>query len=448
MVAAQILNKVLKTKDIDLIVKNDLTEEHFIGYEEQYEFLMNHYRRYGNIPDIETFLDKFEEFQPIEVTESDEYLINTIQEEYLYAQLVPVLNTSAEKLTKDAIDTYEFLRSSLLTLQPQSCNFGVDIISQANLRYETYVTKRDSEEPWMYPTGFPELDEHIGGLAKGEEFMVIVARTNQGKSWILEKIATHIWHLGANIGYISPEMSYDNVGYRFDTLYEHFSNFALYKGTEAEGYEEYIQELQKQTNYRFKVATPIDFNRRITVSKMRSFCLQNNLDVLCIDGIKYLSDERGKRGDNTTTSLTNISEDIMGLSLELGIPIIAVVQANRSGAGLDSGTPELESIRDSDGISHNATKVLSIRQKDNRVYMIIKKNRNGPVDVSVCYSWDIDHGNFEFDPSGLDDNKYHEEINNNNYNSNKSGGREFSNKPQVVNKQPLRRTTTNEITMF
>lgn len=446
MVGVQIINKVLKTKDIDLIIKNDLTEQHFIGCEAYYNFLMNHYRRYGNIPDIPTFLDKFEDFELLDVTETDEYLIDKIQEEYLYSEMVPVIQDCASKVQTNSIDAYEFLKSSLITLQPRTASFGIDIIAQAHLRLETYLAKLNSEVPWMYPTGFPELDEHIGGLAKGEEFMVIVARTNQGKSWILEKIATHIWHLGANIGYISPEMSYDNVGYRFDTLYEHFSNFDLYKGNQVEEYEQYIEDLKNKTKYKYIVATPIDFNRKITVSKMRSFCLQNNLDALFIDGIKYLSDERRNKGDNVTTSLTNISEDIMGLSLELGIPIVAVVQANRSGANLETGTPDLESIRDSDGISHNATKVLSIRQRNNVLHISVKKNRNGPVDVDVAYDWDINHGNFTFNPSAVNES-YHEEVDNNKYRGGKSdsnSGSVNSHREPVVNKQPLRRTVNTD----
>ena len=445
MVGLQIINKVLKTKDIDLIIKNDLTEQHFLGCEGYYNFLMNHYRRYGNIPDSVTFLDAFEDFTLLDVTESDEYLIDKIQEEYLYSQLVPVLQDAAGKLQTNSIEAFESLKSALIDVQPKTSSFGVDIVAEANLRLESYKIRRDSDEPWMYPTGFPELDEHIGGLAKGEEFMVIVARTNQGKSWILEKMATHIWHLGANVGYISPEMSYDNVGYRFDTLFQHFPNFDLYKGNDVPEYEEYINDLMTQNKYCFKVATPIDFNRRITISKLRSFCLQNNLNLLCIDGIKYLTDERYKRGDNVTTSLTNISEDIMGLSLELGIPIVAVVQANRSGAGLEAGTPDLESIRDSDGISHNATKVLSVRQKDDKLHMAIKKNRNGPVDVTVSYDWNINIGEFVYNPAAAEDN-YREDTNNGNYKFERNG--EQHNREPVVNKQPLRRGTVNENTMF
>ena len=115
-----------------------------------------------------------------------------------------------------------------------------------------------------------------------------------------------------------------------------------------------------------------------------------------------MSDERYHKGDNKTTSLTNISEDLMELSIELQIPILVVVQANRTGT-VEKGTsdtPELESIRDSDGIAHNASKILSIHQKEHEVLvMTLKKQRFGAVGGKLTYHWSINTGEFQFIPS-------------------------------------------------
>ena len=243
-----------------------------------------------------------------------------------------------------------------------------------------------------------ELDDIIHGIQRGEELFVLFARLGQGKSWILAKMCGHVWRLGFNVGYVSPEMSYNSVGFRFDTLLGHFSNKHLMRGEDEENYETYIQELQSKEN-KFVVATPADFNRTITVSKLRNFVKQYKLDLLAIDGIKYLTDERGRKGDNLTTSLTNISEDLMELSVELGIPVLIVVQANRNGASdaNEDGTPSIESIRDSDGIAHNASKVISLKQKaDGILQMEVQKNRFGGMGDRLNYLWDIDTGEFTF----------------------------------------------------
>ena len=130
---------------------------------------------------------------------------------------------------------------------------------------------------------------------------------------------------------------------------------------------------------------------------MKKWIKQYDLHAIAIDGITYLSDERGYRNDNKTTSLTNISEDLMSLSMEMKVPVLAVVQANRGGV-VDNDTeelPELESIRDSDGISHNASKVISLRvNKTGDLLMQIKKQRNGSVGGKLAYHWNANVGEF------------------------------------------------------
>ena len=132
--------------------------------------------------------------------------------------------------------------------------------------------------------------------------------------------------------------------------------------------------------------------------------MQNKLDVLAVDGITYLTDERYKRGDSKTISLTNISEDLMQLSVELKIPILVVVQSNRGGVKeSENDTPDIENIRDSDGIAHNATKVLSLKRKgDDGLIIEIKKHRDGEFGGKLTYLCDIDTGKLQWLASGED----------------------------------------------
>ena len=199
-------------------------------------------------------------------------------------------------------------------------------------------------------------------------------------------------------------MSPDSVGYRFDTLYKQFSNKGLMWGNseiDDDAYKKYIDKL-KENKAKFIVSTPADFGRQITVSKLKNWIKQYKLDMIAIDGITYMTDERFRRGDSKTTSLTNISEDLMELSIEMKIPILVVVQANRNGVSdaESNDVPDLESIRDSDGIAHNASKVLSIKQtKEGTLTMQVKKQRFGIVGGKLIYQWNIDTGEFINIPS-------------------------------------------------
>lgn len=404
MVSLQIISKILATKNLSIIENNLLTKDYFVGYEDEYDFIVQHNKEYGSVPDTATFLAKFPDIDLVDVGESDRYLVDSIREEYLYYKSVPVVQKVAELLKSDANAAAEYMIQSLRDLQPNYRLGGVDIIADADERYQQFIERKEHQDEWFFTCGFEELDELIHGIQREEELFVIFARTNQGKSWVLEKMCTHVWQIGFNVGYISPEMGASSIGYRFDTLYNNFSNKGLMWGkddVEESEYKGYIDELKQKQN-KFIVATPNDFDRKITVTKLKNWIQQYELDMVAIDGITYMTDERYRRGDNKTTTLTNISEDLMSLSMEMKVPILIVVQANRSGVAEDDsdGTPELETIRDSDGISHNASKVISIRQtKDGILKMEVKKQRFGAVGGKLNYQWDINTGSFVFVPA-------------------------------------------------
>lgn len=403
MVALQILNKILKSKDFSIIINNNYEEKDFIGYEDEFSFLFEFYKKYNKVPDEETFIDKFRDFDLVDVTESDDYLISTLNEEILYYRTVGVVQKIAKLLETDSNKAVEYLQSKIPYLTIQNNIIGKDIINEAEERFKIYMNKINEKDVWSIPSGFPELDNILYGWARGEELVVFFARTGQGKSWVLVKTMANAWELGNDVAYISPEMSPVKIGYRFDTVFNNFSNSDLIRGENINGYETYINKLKERKN-KFIVATPLDFGKKITITKIKNFIINNNIKMLGIDGITYLTDERYKKGDTKTISLTNISEDLISLSVELKIPILVVVQSNRGGVKNEDqdGTPELENIRDSDGIAQNATKVIALRQTGDGLEFGIKKNRDGITNTKVIYYWDIDKGIFKYIPSSSD----------------------------------------------
>ena len=265
MVALQILSKCLATKDLSIIENNLLTRDYFVGYENEYDFLLQHTKQYGSIPDKATFLSKFPDIDLVDVTESDKYLIDTIREEYLYYKSVPVIQKAAELLKSDSNAAAEYMIHALNDLQPNYRLGGIDIIADAEDRYNQFVERKEHQSDWFFTCGFEELDELIHGIQREEELFVIFARTNQGKSWVLEKMCTHVWQIGYNVGYVSPEMSAENIGYRFDTLNKNYSNRALIGGSKDinDGdYANYISDLKNNYDTISLNFKPNPWNRR------------------------------------------------------------------------------------------------------------------------------------------------------------------------------------------
>lgn len=400
MVQLQILNKILQDKNFSLVTQNNLDRRHFRQYSEEFEFIKRHYEKYKTVPDVETVLSKFPEFEVFRVEESDRYLIEAILEERLYDDMVPVVNRIAEYMKEDANAAVDYLRTEIPKLTTRRTIFGENLIISADQRLEDIKNKKSRKGKDVIMSGMEELDQVLGGWAPGEELVTLVGRTNQGKTWLGLKWATEAFMQGKRVGMYSGEMSAKKIGYRFDTFLSGISNRELNRGIVGDlaEYEDYVSELRKKENP-FVVITPKDLGNRASVGQLKSFIEEYHLDILVIDGYLLMRDDRG--GQDRTTKLEHILQDLWDLSIDSGIPIIGLAQANRSGAkkGQEGGTPELEDIYGADAIGQYSSRVISMRQTGAGLELGIKKNRDGRVGDKLVYFWDIDKGDFKYIPT-------------------------------------------------
>ena len=402
MIQLQALNYILKNRDHDLLMTYG--QEYYFNYEAEYNVIKNHYTKYKTVPDVLTVLDKVPTFKVIDTNESKQYIEQKLYEEYVYEFTRNIMKQKAGLFKQDAVRAKNEIAVALANLHPPRTTWGTNIVASAQDRYDSLIDTLASPNANKISTGLPELDMKLGGgMHMGEEFIVIFARTNNAKTWLAEKIAVSAWEAGNNVGFFSPEMSDKSIGYRFDTLHKGFSNKAI-QGSDPDydttKYKTYIGNLSKNKTI-FSVTSPIHFDKEVTVSKLKKWATDLDLKLIVIDGLTYLKNERvnGRQPDHER--LTDLSEDLMTLSNELQIPIIAVVQANREGARDSNGevnddTPEIDTIRGSDGISHNASRVISVRYKDNTITIYLNKNRYGEVNVKLIYKYFINEGKFTY----------------------------------------------------
>lgn len=403
MIQLQALNYIINKKDSEFLLTYD--EKYYFNYIDEYNFILDHFKTYKNIPDMSTVLDKFPEFSPMDIVESKEYLETRLYEEYVFNESVNIINNSTKLFNKDAVKAKDTILNKLRSLAPPQRTYGTDIIKDAQKRYDMLIDKLADKEKYIISTGLNELDMLIGGLRRGEELLIIYARTNNAKTWIAEKLAVSAWEQGHNVGFFSPEMSDTEIGYRFDTLFKHFDNHGITGSIEdfdSEPYKKYISTLSKKSRPRFSVTTPLDFpDKRVTITELKKWINDLDLKMIVIDGLQYLTNERSNGRKNTVENLTEISEDLMTLSIEMKIPIVAVMQANREGArdkdgDVSSESPELDTIRGSDGISHNASRAISVYKAKDVIKLYISKNRYGERGQHLYYQYDINTGKFTY----------------------------------------------------
>ena len=402
MIQEQVLNYILNTKDSSLIILNRLDDSFFPNYKNEWNYIVNHFNTYGVIPDKESFLNSFPDFDLINVNEPLQYLVDELYKEHQSNQLATTFNKVRKMLLdnkiEDAVDLYKKAYEDLAVGVPLT---SVDILKDTS-RYDAYVERLTSFDKYYVRTGLPELDSIIGGWDREEELATIVARTNVGKSWLLLKFAVAAAEQGLNVGVYSGEMSEKKVGYRIDTLIQHISNGALIHGSSniQNDYKTYIENLPSRFKGSIKVLTPNMVNGPAGVTTLRAFVEKDNLDILFIDQHSLLEDDR--KAKNPVERASNISKDLKNLQVLKRIPIISVSQQNRSSTENGVGS---EHIAQSDRIAQDSTIILFFeKHKDDNSLLDIDlvKSRDSENGKKLTYKVDFNRGEFIYMSSGDD----------------------------------------------
>lgn len=395
MIQAQVLNYLIRTKDSSMLLMNNINEDFFSDFKDEFNFINDHLNKYGVIPDYETFHHEFPDFIDFDVYETSDYLVDELYRDRNKRKMANIFNSLRERLMEDDTDgAYDLYVGSIDELVQARHIEAVDILRDTS-RYDAYVERCENFDKYYVKTGFKELDEIIGGWDREEELATIVARSNMGKSWVLFKCAVAAAEQGLKVGIYSGEMSDRKVGYRVDTLIEHIPNKALTKGDrEIQNiYKNYIDSLGSKFTGFIKVLTPVMIDGPAGVRALRSFIEKEKLDILFIDQHSLLEDDRKAR--NPVEKASNISKDLKNLQVLKKIPIISVSQQNR--ASTENGVG-LEHIAQADRIGQDSTIVLFFEQKDGLMHLHLIKSRDSENNRSITYMIDLNKGLFTYVP--------------------------------------------------
>lgn len=419
-IAVQFLNYMLHYENLSLVYEYDIDETYFPGYEHEFNFILDHYEQTkildnkGVVPDKVSFSAQFPEFPLFQPPDTPNTLYRTLLEQKCYNMFVQSIQESAEKSKESSFEAIEHARNSMNELSKFANNTigsGKDLIRGASERLDDYIKRIEVNGLIGIKTGDDKLDQALHGWLP-EDFVVILARTNEGKSWLLQYYLLQAVLQGKKVGCYSGEMGHLLLGYRFDTLYQHFGNIQLIGGNPDLGdlavpevgvktmneYRQYVEALLKGDLPEFRIFTQKDFGRdKITVNKMRALQDRHDFDIWGIDQISLMADDRKAREERIRYA--NISEDLFGFTEEVQRPVLAVHQALRRASEAKkkdpNATPDIEDAFGADAIIQNATRQISFTQISNGAKAVIKKNRYGLRGQEFFYVWNINYGIFE-----------------------------------------------------
>lgn len=182
MIQLQFLNKILDSQDFSIVTLNNINDSYFPAYKKEFNYIKDHFNTYGNVPDKTSFINEFPHFDIIKVSESNNYLVNELYKEKKTKYLTTAFNEMRDLILKDDIDKAEATLNKIINETPQFTQIkSVDITSNIEDRYETYLDKCNDYTKYYIKTGYPELDKLVGGWDRHEDLVTIVARPGVGK---------------------------------------------------------------------------------------------------------------------------------------------------------------------------------------------------------------------------------------------------------------------------
>lgn len=407
-VELQVISAILTSEDTEYVDKLlNFDSSYYSIFQPQIDFILDHVQKYDSVPDVFTFQSQFPDVTLVKVSESIDYLSSEMRKNKQHILLVETFNKLKDLGSGDVKEAWQYLSNQCEKSAELEESKPMNIVKDAKLRADQVL---EFNKQSRIPTGFPEIDKCMyGGLSTVEELLLIIARTNTGKSWVCTKMMESAQSNGFPVLYYSPEMQSAFLGTRFDTWRSHFKNSDLHRGNYSEDYVNYLDKLSQEETAAFVVEDKDMESGVVNVRNLQKIVRKEKIKLLIIDGLSYMEDTN--KAEKDYIKYKNLCTDLFRLSKKCGCAVVVVMQANRETKDLkdDKGDPmpSLYNVEGSDHPGRICTQAFSLRQVfDKHVLDIrLEKSRNAANQKPVfSYSWDVNSGNVQYLPGGADDN--------------------------------------------
>lgn len=244
--------------------------------------------------------------------------------------------------------------------------------------------RQNGNEDSGLPTGFPDLDELIGGLAGGQ-MIIVAARPGVGKSTLAVDFIRHA-SIKQNIPSMifSLEMGRDELNQRIIAA----EASVLLKNIVSGSMDD--QDWDKAGSARDRIkAAPIfvDTTEETTVhditAKARMYVEKHNVGLIVVDYLQLL--RSGQRMESREQEIATYSRAMKLLAKACDVPVVVIAQLNRE-AVRRGGAPQVSDLRESGSLEQDADVIMLIDRPEmtepdgeraGEADVIVGKNRRG-----------------------------------------------------------------------
>lgn len=251
------------------------------------------------------------------------------------------------------------------------------------------------------PTGFTDLDTLTAGFQNGE-MIILAARPSIGKTAFALNLARNmaVDH-DVPILFCSLEQSRIELTERLISCHARIDLKKIRSGTlSSEDMNRVLAAGDEMRNAKFFIDdSPQQSMLRIAANARRIKQI-HGLRCIFIDYLQLIEPEN--RRDPRQEQVAQISRRVKMIARELGLPVLALAQVNRSSEDREGNVPKVSDLRESGSLEQDADTVMLLHrpernnpgEREGEVDVIIGKQRNGPVG-QVTLSFVKEHARFD-----------------------------------------------------
>jgi len=235
---------------------------------------------------------------------------------------------------------------------------GHDYLENSEERYEFYHRKEE-----RIPFDLDFFNKITKGGLPTKTLNIALAGTGVGKSLFMCHVAAGCMVQGKNVLYITMEMAEEKIAERIDANLLNVTVDDLVN-LPKEMYDKKIAKLREKTvgkliikEYPTASASTTHFRTLLNELNLKKSFVP---DIIFIDYLNICCSARVKAGANVNsyTYVKAIAEELRGLAVEYGVPIVSATQTTRS--GFTSSDPGLEDTSESFGLPATADLMFAL----------------------------------------------------------------------------------------
>jgi replicative DNA helicase len=408
----RVISAIIKNQDIAPALHETEIDKLFVDYPDAWQFMKDYYYKYRSVVPADIVKENFPDINFVETSGNVKHYLDQLRSEYQQNMLKRILYGVGEDLGKfpveDLINVASAKLSDLASITNSIRDLDITDSEKANEHYEE--KRRLMEENGGVlgvRTGFDSIDANYPtGMASGQ-YIVILSRTGQGKSWFALQIAITAWRQGKKVLYVSLEMPPESVRDRAYT----FMSEGMFGMSDLSRAQIDMEAIKLWTKESFNsdgsfVVTASDGMGDFSPSHLQAKIDQYAPDIVIVDYLQLMADRRNSSG--STERVRNTSKEVKSLAMTNSIPIVMVAAASVNETKEYNSPPQIYENAESKQAVFDVDLCLALishKQNDGTLLMEMccRKNRHGP-DFNFLINLDIAGGKMQetFDSSLLD----------------------------------------------